>query len=330
MQNKYQKLITSLVKNRILLSEPLAKYTTFKIGGPADLFYKATTTAELVKAIILAKKYSIPFFLLGGGTNLLVADSGFRGLVIKNETSGIRLVGMKGKQMVGYDSQTVKTVFIEADCGVGLNRLVRFTLDQGLAGLEDFLGQPGSVGGAVYMNAHNMRLGKFVGDAVYSAKILKDSGEVAEVAASYFQFGYDKSMLSKTGEIVLSAVFRLTTGDKNRLWEKASETLKYRESTQPKGIYSSGCAFRNISKSEAVRLATPDYTCSTGYLLDKAGLKNYSVGKARFSMEHANIIVHSGGASASDVLELISTAKQRVKKKFGINLTEEIILVGDF
>ncbi len=330
MQNKYPKLIASLGKNRILLSEPLAKYTTFRIGGPADLFYKATTTPELVNAIILAKKFSTPFFLLGGGTNLLVSDKGFRGLVIKNETSGIRLVGMRGKQMVGKDSQTVKTVFIEADCGGGLNRLVRFTLDQGLSGLEDFLGQPGSVGGAVYMNAHNMRLGKFVGDAVFSAKILKDSGDAVEVPAAYFQFGYDKSLLHKTGEIVLSAVFRLTTGDKKHLWEKASETLKYREKTQPKGTFSSGCAFRNIAQSEAVRLTTPNYTCSTGYLLDKAGLKNYSVGKAKFSEEHANIIIHNGGASAADVLELMRIAKERVKKKFGINLTEEIILVGDF
>lgn len=332
MKDSYKKIIDTLGQNRVLTNEPLSKYSTFSLGGPADLFYKALTTAELVKAITTVRACEIPFFIMGGGTNLLIGDKGFRGLVIKNETKSIKLVGAWGKfNSRNTDKSTrVNTVYIEVDSGVGVNRLVRFTLDQGFSGLEPFLGQPGSVGGAVYINAHNMHLGKFIGEKVFSAKILKPANEVANVPFSYFKFGYDKSVLQKTGEIVLSVIFKLAAGDKNSLWEKAQEEFDYRRKTQPAGVYTSGCTFRNISESEAVRIATPNYTKSAGYLIESVGLKNYQIGGAKFSQEHANFIVHSGGATASNVLELIRKAQKSIKDKYAINLVEEIVLVGEF
>lgn len=331
MNANEQKLADALGKT-VLFDESLAKYSSFRIGGPAKFFYRAKTQADLVSAISKAWDLDIPVFVLGGGTNLLVSDNGFAGLVVKNDTSGINLIGMKGKKTGagGSGDKSEQTVYLSAESGVSINRLVRFCLDQGFSGLEFFLGQPGTVGGATYINAHNMRKGVFFGDRIVEAKLLGKTGKIETVPAEYLQFGYDRSILQKTGEIVLSVVISLKRGDKARLWQDGQETLEYRQKTQPAGIFSSGCTFRNITKSEAIRLATPGYTTSAGYLLDSAGLKGFRVGEAFFSPHHANFITHRGNVSAADVLKLINLAKNRVKDKYNINLQTEIVLVGDF
>lgn len=328
MKDEYIKLLKILGERRILHNEPLFKYSSLHIGGPADLFYKAQSKEELIKAISSAKDIKIPYFVIGGGTNLLISDLGFRGIVIKNETKNIKLVGIKGEKK-GRETR-LQTVFLEAESGVGVNRLVRFTLDQGLSGLESFLGQPGTVGGAIFMNAHNMKMKKYFGDAIFSSEIFTMDREIKKVSRSYFKFGYDKSIIQKTGEIVLSVILDLQVSDKKLLWLKAQNTYNYRQKTHPQGVFSSGCTFRNIEKSQAVRLATPSYTCSAGFLLERVGLKGKIIGKARFSDRHANFIIHNGGVKASEVVELIKLAKSKVKEKFGINLMEEIVKIGDF
>lgn len=332
MNKNYEKLMKKLGGQKVFLSEPLWKYSSFRIGGPADMFYRAKTEGELVMAVLACRALDIPVFVMGGGTNLLISDRGFRGLVIKNDTAGIKLLGIKGKKTAGNDSEEgpVQTVYLSAESGVPVNRLVRFSLDQGFGGLEYFLGQPGTVGGAVYINAHNMGKGVFFGDKLVEAKILKSDGKIATVPASYFNFGYDQSLIQTSKETVLSVVIKLIRGDRDRLWHKAQEVLEYRHKTQPTGVYSAGCTFRNIKKSEAMRLATPNYTTSAGYLLDTLGLKGKKEGEAMFSDHHANFIVHRGKANAADVLKLINLAKDKVKEKFNINLHEEIILVGEF
>lgn len=322
-KDKYNKLIEILGKIRLLFEEPLSKYSSFRIGGSADIFVKAGTINELIKAVITARNLDIPFFILGGGTNLLIGDRGFRGLVIRNETNGIRLVGAKG-------SKSVYTVYLEADSGVGVNRLVRTTLDQGLAGLEAFLGQPGSIGGAVYINAHNMKLGKFFCDNLFAAKLLDREDNIKKVPKSYFKFGYDQSIIQQSKEIILSVIFKLEKKNRESLWQSAQQTLDYRATTQPRGIFSSGCTFRNIDKSDAVRIAAPNYTCSAGFLLESVGLKGVKRGGAMFSPKHANFIIHKGDAKAFDVLELINLAKRKVKERFNITLKEEIVLIGEF
>lgn len=316
----YQKVI-NLLGRKVAVNEPLSKYSSFRLGGAADLFLKAKTVDELAKAITIAKINKIPVFIMSGGTNLLISDEGFRGLVIKNETDRIRLVGIKG-------NNKIRSVFLEADSGVGVNRLVRYTLEQGLSGLEPFLGQPGSIGGAMWINAHNMRMGKYFGDSVYSATILDERGEMKKVSRSYFNFGYDESILQKTHETVISVVFKLTSRDSESLWKEASSAQEYRSNTQPKGVFSSGCTFRNISQSDAIRLSTPEYTPSAGYILDSLGLKGKAIGGAMFSTEHANFIIHKGQARASDVLELIKLAKKLALTKYNLELKEEIVLVG--
>lgn len=332
MKQIQQKLIDILGQARVLILEPMAKYVSFRIGGPADLFFRAKTQEDLILAIKSAHGLGLPNFVIGGGTNLLVGDKGYRGLVIKNDSSNIRLLGIKGKKTikVGGLGESIQKVYLEVDSGVSINRLVRFTLDQGFGGLEFFLGQPGTVGGAVYINAHNMKKNQYFAERIKEAKILGKDGTVKTLPVNYFCFGYDQSILQKTHEIVLSVVIELVRGDKLKLWRDGQSALDYRQSTQPSGVFSSGCTFRNIPKSEAVRLATPAFTTSAGFLLDLVGLKGTKKGKASFSSNHANFIVHQGGARAADVLELIKLGKQKVKDRYNIDLEEEVVLMGEF
>lgn len=256
----------------------LAKHTTFKIGGPADLFFVAKNTKDLKEAVQWAKKTKNRFFILGGGSNLLVSDKGFRGLVIKNQSSDIR------------HQPSNNFAFVEAESGLPTSRVVRYTLDKSLSGLEPFFGLPGTVGGAVWGNAHFQR--RKIKDVVFK--------------------------LEKFDKIILSVIFKLKHGNKKELWQRAKEALKYRQMTQPLKYPSAGCIFKN-----------PD-SQSAGSLLEKCGLKGKRIGGAMISAQHANFIVNTGKATAQDVLDLIKLCQRKVKEKFGVKLEEEIIKLGDF
>ncbi len=324
-----EKLLTlkNILGERAKENEPLAKYTTFKIGGPADLFYEARTTDEMVRAVREARRLSVPVFVLGGGTNILIGDRGIRGLVVKNATSRIVIAGAKGK-MNGMMKKGI--VFVEAESGVVMNKLVRFAIEEGLAGVETQLGLPGTVGGAVYMNSKWTQPVSYVGDCVYQATILTHQNEIKVVPRSYFQFGYDQSSIQKTRDIVLSVVFMLSPSDKEKLWETANGVTAYRRETQPQGVRSPGCTFRNISKAQALAASTPHFVTSAGFLIDHAGLKGEQIGDAQISPIHANFIMNLGKASAADVIKLIERARNQVKRQFGVMLEEEIVRVGEF
>lgn len=313
----------------ILKNEPLSNHTNFKVGGPADYFVEVKTQEELLEALAKAHELKIPFFMLGGGTNILVGDKGYRGLVIKNRMDQIKIAGFRSSIQKASDVG-VKDVFVRSDSGVLLNRLVRYTLEQELSGLENFLGQPGTVGGAMYINAHNMNQHDFFGDHVGEATIINRDGTVETVTQQYFKFGYDESILQKNGATVVSVVVKLAKGTKDAVWEKANAAQNHRHTTQPKGYPTAGCTFRNIAQSEAMRIGTPNHTRSAGFLIDACGLKGKQVGQAMFSKEHANFIVNLGGATAADIRKLIKMAKREVKAKFGVELKEEIVLVGEF
>ncbi len=308
-------------------NELLARYTTLKIGGPADLFYEAKTIEELADSINAARKLNVPVFILGGGTNILIGDKGIRGLVIKNSTDRIAIAGAKGKFQSGENKGTV---FVEADSGVIMNKLVRFSIEEGLSGLEMQLGLPGTVGGAMYMNSKWTKPEGYVGDCVYQATILTPQGEVKIVPRSYFQFGYDKSILQESADIVLRVIFSLKCAPKEKLWEIANSVMSYRRETQPQGVFSPGCTFRNITKSDALAIPTPNNTTSAGFLIDHAGLKGKRVGDAQISQIHANFITNLGKASAADVVKLIETARSEVERQFNVKLREEIVRVGEF
>ena len=321
-QQLQQKLGGSVKKH-----EPLGKYTTLKIGGPADYFFDAKTTDALAQAIMAGRGLNLPIFILGGGTNILIGDRGIRGFVIKNSTHAIAIRGAKGSRTAGTSKELV---FVEAESGVIMNQLVRFTVEEGFAGLEMQLGLPGTVGGAVYMNSKWTHPVGYVGDIVYQAKILTPENEIKEVPKSYFQFAYDRSSIQKTKDIVLSVVFALRRADKDALWKIANESIAYRRQTQPQGAKSPGCTFRNISEAEALSIPTPNHTTSAGFLIDHAGCKGMHVGDAYVSDVHANFIVNKGAATASDVVQLIEKIRTMVRDQFGVNLEEEIVRVGEF
>ena len=306
---------------------PLAPLTTLKLGGPADLYYEARTVEDLVGAVTKARELGIPITMLGGGSNVLIGDKGIRGLVVKNNTGTITIRGMKGKY---HGGQARGSVFVEADSGVVFNKLVRFTVEEGLGGLEAHLGLPGTVGGAIFMNSKWTNPVSYVGDAVYQVTILTLQNEVNIVDRSYFHFAYDTSIIQKTGDIVLRVVFTLVPKDKQLLWEVANQSIAYRRASQPQGVKSPGCTFRNISKAQAITAATPNHTTSAGFLVDHVGLKGKAVGDAQISPVHANFIINNGRARARDVVELIELARVKVKEQFGMELEEEIVRLGEF
>jgi UDP-N-acetylmuramate dehydrogenase len=326
MNNKYEELKKQF-EGRIKEHELLAPYTTYKVGGPADLFFTAATGDELVSIVIAARKLGIPLFVLGGGSNILVGDKGFRGLVIKNNSSGITIKGMKGK-VQGSNKESL--VYLEVDSGVPMNKLVRFTIEEGLSGLEMHLGLPGSVGGAIYMNSKWTKPMGNVGDTVYQAVILTKDNQPKQVDKNYFNFSYGTSSLQKSDDTLIRVVFILKKDNTDVLWNRANESIAYRRESQPQGVHTAGCIFKNITPAEALTFGTPDHQTSAGYLLDKAGCKSMKVGGAEVSMLHANFVITHPGATASHVVELIDTMKKNVKKKFGVRLKEEILRIGEF
>lgn len=316
----------------IIKNQSLSFFTTFKIGGPADFFVRVETREELYEAVNYARLHRLPFFILGGGSNVLFSDKGFRGLVIKNEMNNIQFMGTIG-QVKKETNLNRQKVYLKVDSGVLVNRLVRYMLDQSLKGLENFLGQPGSVGGAIYINAHNMKKGDFFGSHVIKGEIINLKGDFKTVEASYFKFGYDLSHLQEVKETLVWTMIeaeKVSQEEMVKVWERANEAVKSRQETQPYGIPSAGCAFRNISEEQFAKIKSVTHTKSAGFLIDSCQLKGMKVGQAMISEKHANFIVNLGGAKATDVLKLLNLAKSKVKKKYGVELHEEIVKVGDF
>jgi UDP-N-acetylmuramate dehydrogenase len=289
----------------------LAPLTTFKVGGPADWLIETRNSDEIVTALTIARAASVPVTLLGGGSNVLVADGGIRGLVIRTR---------------GGDVQGEGESHVRADAAVTINGLVRWTINHGRAGLEAWAGTPGTVGGAIFGNAHFG--GRLIGDLVAEARLAASDGTTVDVPASAMSFGYDRSRLQQTGEVLLSAVFRVTTGEPAALRAAARASLAFRKRTQPLETPSAGCIFRN---PEPGRDAVPDgVPWSSGALVDRAGMKGAALGGARVSVTHGNFIVNEGAATAEDVRRLIDRCRAAVRDRFGVELREEIVYLGEF
>jgi UDP-N-acetylmuramate dehydrogenase len=305
-----ERLEAEFGRDRIEHDKHLASLTTFKVGGPADLYFEPRTSAEIVSALKSARAAGgVAVTLLGGGSNVLVADAGVRGLVLRprggqinRETDGVR-----------------------ADAAVTINGLVRWLIAHGLAGLEAWAGTPGTVGGGIYGNAH--WAGRLLSEFVRSVRLASREGEVSDAPVDQMAFGYDRSRLQTSGEVLLSAVFTVTTGDPERLRETARESLHYRKRTQPLASPSAGCVFQNPDRAIAL---PSDVPYSAGALIDRAGLKGVRHGGAEVSPTHANFIVNLGDATAADIRALIGRCRQAVAERFGVTLLEEIVYLGEF
>jgi UDP-N-acetylmuramate dehydrogenase len=296
---------------RLRAAAPLAPLTTFRVGGPAEWLIETRSSGEIETALSIARAAGVPVTVLGGGSNVLVADAGVRGLVIRTR---------------GGDVHAIDEGHIRADAAVTVNGLVRWTINHGRAGLEAWAGTPGTVGGAIVGNAHfGVRL---IGDLVSAVRVVGPEGVCADIPASDMRFGYDRSRLQESGEVLLSALFRVSKGDAGSLRATARESLAFRKRTQPLDTPSAGCVFQNPERG---RDAVPDgIPWSAGALVDRAGLKGVAAGGARVSPTHGNFIVNEGAATAAEIKQLIERCKAAVHDRFGVDLREEIVYLGDF
>lgn len=303
--------LAAVFGDRARANAPLAPLTTFKVGGPADWLIDVKNERELQAALDIARRAGVPVTILGGGSNVLVSDAGVRGLVLRVRPMEIE--------------QTAPDR-VRAEAGLTINGLVRWTVGRGLAGLEAWAGTPGTVGGAVYGNAHFA--GRNIGDLIAAVRVVAPDGEVRTLPASEMEFGYDTSRLQRTREILLWAEFIVGVGEPMGLRLVARASLAHRKRTQPLETPSAGCIFQNPDPArDAVPAGIP---ASAGALVDRAGLKGSRNGAARVSGTHANFIVNEGGASAADIRALVERCKREVRERFGVALREEIVYLGEF
>jgi UDP-N-acetylmuramate dehydrogenase len=296
---------------RVRTREPLAPLTTFHVGGPADYLVETRSAEETIACVRAARTLGLPVTVLGGGSNVLVSDTGVRGLVLLARDRQVEREGVDG---------------VRAGSGLTINGLVRWTVGQGLSGLEAWAGTPGTVGGAIHGNAHFQ--GRNIGDLVRSVRVVSPDGDVLDIARADMAFGYDASRLQRSREIALAALFEVGVGAPDALRALARSSLAFRKRTQPLDVPSAGCIFQN---PDPARDRVPDgIPASAGALVDRAGLKGQQSGGARVSSVHGNFIVHDGTASASDVRALVERCKREVAERFGVALREEIVYLGEF
>jgi len=296
---------------RVRTGVPLARYTSFRIGGPADAFYRAETADELAAAVTVARELGVPWFLLGLGANILVGDRGFRGFVIRNAARHFRF---------HRDGR------LWAESGAVMQELILEAVERGWSGIEHYIGIPSTVGGAIWQNLHFLSPAPerertmFIAEVFEACDILSEEGERRTVDADYVKFGYDDSVFHHRRDVVLSATFRLAAGDVDRMHRILHENLSWRGARHPwTQIHpSAGSIFKKIEGVGA------------GRLIDQAGLKGHRHGGAQISPLHANIVVNRGRATARDVRELIAIAQRAVKEQSGYEIQPEIGFIGEF
>lgn len=301
--------LRAVLDDRLRTGEPMAMHTTFHIGGPAELFVTGENLDSLRQIVTSAQRLGVPYFLLGGGSNILVSDRGIRGLVIENRAQGAR-----------FEKRGTEAT-LHAASGVPISRLARQAARQGLSGLEWAAGIPGTVGGAVVGNAG--AYGVFVADNLQRVTVLDTHGQQRAYRAEELEFGYRTSRFKRqeTGgrgqEIILSAEFWLVRASRVELQSLVEERIARRKATQP-AEPSAGSVFKN---------PPGDYA---GRLIEAAGLKGHRIGRAEVAGKHANFIVNRGGAQAGEVKALIDRVRETVHERFGVELDLEILLVGEW
>jgi UDP-N-acetylmuramate dehydrogenase len=304
-------LLARLDPARLTRHVALAPYTTFRIGGPADLFYTAESADDLARALLAARETGVPHFILGLGANILVGDRGFRGLVIHNRARRFE-----------FDDDAR----LWAESGAIVADLIPEAVRRGLSGLEHYVGIPSTVGGAVWQNLHFLSPAParertmFIEEVFESCELLTAEGDRETVTKEYMQFGYDTSILHRRADVALAVTFQLQRGDENVMQRILQENLSWRGGKHPWLQFhpSAGSIFKKIEGVGA------------GRLIDQCGLKGHRVGDAQISHIHANIIVNLGRATARDVRELIGVAQRAVRERFDQSIEPEIGFIGEF
>ena len=300
MQTFITKLQTSIKEGDILFKEPMSGHTSFRVGGPADYFVQPASREEIRGAIMAAKEEKVPFFVIGNGSNLLVSDRGWRGMILQ-----------VGKN---YQEITVDDNIITARSGATLARVAKEALDHSLTGMEFAAGIPGSVGGAVAMNA-----GAYDGEIrniLLDAEVMTSEGEFITIPAADLDLSYRHSCVFEKDYLVLSARFLLAPGDPGQIRGRMDELARARKEKQPLEYPSAGSTFKRPKGYFA------------GKLIQDAGLKGYTVGGAQVSEKHSGFVINRGGATAEEIAFLIAQVQKKVEQQFGVRMEPEVRFVG--
>ena len=300
--NIYDKVVDIVGEENVHTDEPMSRHTTFRIGGNADYFVKPGNADEVAAVIAVCREYNIPYFILGNGINLLVSDDGYRGMIINI--------------MDNMDSVTVDGRIITAQAGAMLVRVSVMARDNALTGLEFASGIPGTIGGAVYMNAG--AYGGEMKNVVKTVRAIDEYGRIYELDSEKMDFSYRHSIVEERKLIVLEVTLELEHGSREAIDDRMKELAEARRSKQPLEYPSAGSTFKRPEGYFA------------GKLIMDAGLRGYSVGGAQVAEKHCGFVINKGGATASDVVELIRDVQHDVDDKFGVTLEPEVKMLGEF
>lgn len=303
MLDIYNELLKFIDKDKILKDEPMALHTSFKIGGKADFLVKPSTKDEIISILKFSKENDIPVFILGNGSNILVRDGGIRGITIKPNLQDISI----------FENDDDVDIIVGA--GYPVAKLSRIVSQKEIAGLEFLSGIPGTIGGAVKMNAG--AYGSEMKDCVVETKYMDYDGNIYIINADEHEFGYRRSIFSKKEVIILETKLKLNYGEKEIIDNKINEITEQRKQKQPITMPSAGSVFKRGDGFVTARL------------IDECGLKGFSIGGAEVSTMHAGFIVNKGNATANDVIELIEYVKNKVKEKYNVDLELEVLIVGE-
>ncbi len=286
----------------------LAKFTSFRIGGPAKFFVAAKNQKDFVKALDFAHQNNLPFLVIGGGTNILVRDQGFDGVAVRNLSREIKL----------------EDNLIVADSGVAMALINQFANQNGFVGFEKLATVPGTLGGAIYNNAH-WQDDLLANHIAWVEVIDPDQREakVQKLNRQQMNFAYDTSLVKQKGLIALRAALQLPKGDIAESKKILLQYLKSRSSSQPYGTMNSGCIFQNVPE----QIGPGKHGTSAGYLIEKAGLKGTKIGAAEISEKHGNFFINTGNASSADILKLAELCREKIKKQFGVELEFEVKII---
>ena len=303
MEDIERKLQEFLNKNDILKNEPMSKHTSFKIGCNAEYFIKIRTFQNLKNVLVLANKNNIPVTIVGNGTNLLIKDGGIKGFVLKLELNSFKI------------KRNANEIFITVEAGMSLAALSLIAIKEEISGLEFLAGIPGTIGGAIRMNAG--AYGSEIKDIVVKTKVMSYDGKIKTLTLEEQDFSYRNSIFSSNKYIVLETTLKLQKGKKEDIENKIKEYSLSRKSSQPLEFPNAGSTFK---RKEGM---------ITAKLIDDCGLKGFNVGDAEISRKHAGFIINKGNATAYEVLELVNVVKAKVKEKFDVDIELEILVLGE-
>lgn len=298
----FEKLSKIIKKENIYINEPMKKHTTFRVGGPADYFVLPTEVSQITNIIELCKAEQIPYFILGNGSNLLVSDKGYRGVVIQiyKNMNQIQIDGCK----------------IKAQAGVLLSQIAKKALDAGLAGFEFASGIPGTLGGAAVMNAG--AYGGEMKDVLTSVTVLDENGQMLHLEAKDLQLGYRTSIIKEKGYVVIEAELELQVGDQTQIQKRMEQLKVQRVTKQPLEYPSAGSTFKRPVGYFA------------GKLIQDAGLRGYRVGDAQVAEKHCGFVINRGEATAAEITQLIKDVQKKVYEEFQVKLETEVKFLGEF